>query len=170
MTSNKKKPGRLQTVFLILTIGLMVTIFLLSAQDADTSSDTSSTLTRIFVKIFFRDYDSSSPERQAELWGKASFIVRKLAHFSIYAALGFWASFPAGKRRLFSLKSLCVGLFGFIYAFSDEFHQQFVKGRSCEFREMMIDTGGVVTGLAASFIVMLIVVYISGKRDTETGH
>ena len=125
---------------------------------------------QIFVKIFFRDYNSSSPERQAELCGKASFIVRKLAHFSIYAALGFCASFTAGKRRLFSLKSLCVVLFGFIYAFSDEFHQQFVKGRSCEFRDMMIDTGGVVTGMAASFIVMLIVVYISGKRDTETGH
>ena len=169
ITNNKKLSGQ-QIVFLILTIALMITIFLLSAQDADTSSDTSSTLTRIFVKIFFRDYDSSSPERQAELWGKASFIVRKLAHFSIYAALGFCASFTAGKRKLFSLKSLCVVIFGFIYAFSDEFHQQFVKGRSCELRDMMIDTGGVVTGMAASFIVMLIVVYIAGKRGSEAGH
>ena len=161
--------SRIRTVFLILTLALMITIFCLSAQDADRSSQTSSHLTKLFVKIFFSDYDSCSPEKQAELWSKASFIVRKLAHFSIYTALGFCASFTAGKRKLFSLKSLCVVIFGFLYAFSDELHQSFTKGRSCEFRDMMIDTGGALTGMLISLALMSIVSYWCAKRR-KSGH
>ena len=167
MAANIKRLSKIQSFFIILTIALMVTIFLLSAQDADTSSNTSGTLTRIFVKLFFRDYDSFSPERQAELWGTASFIVRKLAHFSIYTALGFCASFTAGKRKLFSRKSLTVVLFGFFYALSDEVHQQFVKGRSCEFRDMMIDTGGVLTGMLISFVAAGLIALALKKRNDK---
>ncbi|MBO7475253.1 MAG: VanZ family protein [Ruminococcus sp.] len=167
MVANKKRPGKIQSVFLILTIALMVTIFLLSAQDADTSSNTSGTLTRIFVKLFFRDYDSSSLEKQAELWNRASFIVRKLAHFSIYTALGFCASFTAGKRKLLSPKSLAVVLFGFLYALSDEVHQQFVKGRSCEFRDMMIDTGGIITGMLISFVSACLIALVLKRHNDK---
>ncbi|EWM55297.1 VanZ family protein [Ruminococcus flavefaciens] len=157
-----------QAVFVILTAAVMITIFILSAQDAEKSSDTSSVLTRIAVRLIDRDYDSESPEKQQEIWEKASFIVRKLAHFSIYTALGFFASFSAGKRKLFTLKSLGVIIFGFLYAVSDEFHQNFVKGRSCEFRDMMIDTGGVTTGMIISFVFMGLIFLIARKRKKNT--
>ncbi|MBR5683147.1 MAG: VanZ family protein [Ruminococcus sp.] len=159
-----KKLSRTQIVFLLLTIALMVTIFCLSAQNADSSSNTSSRFTKLFIKIFYADYSSFSPEKQHEIWEKASFTVRKLAHFSIYTALGFCASFTVGKRRLFSLKSLFVVLFGFIYAFSDEFHQSFSEGRSCEFRDMMIDTCGALTGMLISLVVMAIIALFLRKR------
>ena len=149
-----KKFSRTQTVFLLLTAAVMVTIFCLSAQDANSSSHTSSFFTELFIKIFYSNYSSFSPEKQLEIWDSSSFIVRKLAHFSIYTALGFCASFTVGKRRLFSLKSLFVVLFGFIYAFSDEMHQSFTEGRSCELRDMMIDTGGALTGMLISLILM----------------
>jgi VanZ family protein len=99
------------------------------------------------------------------MWDKTSFMIRKTAHFSIYTLLGFCASFAVGKRKLFTLKSLGVILFGFTYAASDEFHQKFVKGRSCEFRDMMIDTGGVTTGMLISLIVMGIIALILRKRS-----
>lgn len=149
-----KKFSRTQIVFLLLTAAVMVTIFCLSAQDANSSSHTSSFFTEMFIKIFYSDYNSFSSEKQLEIWNSSSFIVRKLAHFSIYTALGFCASFTVGKRRLFSLKSLFVVLFGFIYAFSDELHQSFTEGRSCELRDMMIDTGGALTGMLISLILM----------------
>ena len=157
MAKKFPKLSKIQVLFLIFTIAIMVTIFCLSAQDAEKSSDTSSFLTKVAVKILYSDYDSQPPEVQKELWSKASFIVRKLAHFSIYASLGFCASVTAGKRRLFSAKSLGVIGFGFLYAMSDEIHQNFVKGRSCEFRDMMIDTGGVTVGMCVSLIIIGII-------------
>ena len=95
----------IQVLFLIFTIAIMVTIFCLSAQDAEKSSDTSSFLTKVAVKILYSDYDSQPPDVQKELWSKASFIVRKLAHFSIYASLGFCASVTA--QAFFGKKPWC---------------------------------------------------------------
>jgi hypothetical protein len=163
-----KKLNRTQKVFLLLTIAIMVTIFCLSAQNAERSSGTSSRFTKLFIKIFYTDYSSFSLEKQHEIWEKSSFIVRKLAHFSIYTVLGFCASFTVGKRRLFSLKSLFVVLFGFIYAFSDELHQSFSEGRSCEFRDMMIDTGGALTGMLISLVLMAITaLFVRKRRKSE---
>lgn len=167
MQETEKHQNICRRIFIILTFAVMVTIFILSAQDADRSSDTSSFLTKIAVKILYSDYDSAAPEIQQEMWSKASFMVRKTAHFSIYALLGFCASFAVGKRKLFTLKSLGVILFGFAYAASDEFHQRFVEGRSCEFRDMMIDTGGVTAGMVISLVIMGIIAYIARKRRGE---
>ncbi len=160
-----RKLSRTQLVFFLLTIAIMVTIFCLSAQNADKSSNTSEVFTKFFVNIFYGNYNNFSPEKQHEIWGKTSFIVRKLAHFSIYAALGFCASFTIGKRRLFSMKSLFVVLFCFIYAFSDEFHQSFSIGRSCEFRDMMIDTSGALTGMLISLGLMAIITHSALKHN-----
>ena len=160
-----RKLSRTQLVFFLLTIAIMVTIFCLSAQNADKSSNTSEVFTKFFVNIFYGNYNNFSPEKQHEIWEKTSFIVRKLAHFSIYAALGFCASFTIGKHRLFSMKSLFVVLFGFIYAFSDEFHQSFSIGRSCEFRDMMIDTSGALTGMLISLGLMAIITHSALKHN-----
>ena len=43
-------------------------------------------------------------------------------------------------------KLLICLLFGLLYAASDEFHQKFVSGRSCEIRDVCIDTLGVLFG------------------------
>lgn len=167
MARKLPKLNKVQVLFLILTIAVMCTIFILSHQDAERSSDTSSLLTKIAVKILYSDYDSQPAEVQRELWDKASFIVRKLAHFTIYASLGFCASLTVGKRRLFTLKSLGVIVFGFIYAMSDEFHQHFIPGRSCEFRDMMIDTGGVTVGMLISLAFIGIIASITRKRSNK---
>lgn len=165
MIKKLKQLNTSQRVFIVLTLAVMILIFIFSAQDADESSKTSSRFTKYAVRIFYSDYDSQPPEIQKEMWDKTSFMIRKAAHFSIYTLLGLCASFAVGKRKLFTLKSLGVILFGFTYAASDEFHQKFVKGRSCEFRDMMIDTGGVTTGMLISLIVMGIIALILRKRS-----
>ena len=165
MIEKLKQLNTSQRVFIVLTLAVMILIFIFSAQDADESSKTSSRCTKYAVRIFYSDYDSQPPEIQKEMWDKTSFMIRKAAHFSIYTLLGLCASFAVGKRKLFTMKSLGVILFGFTYAASDEFHQKFVKGRSCEFRDMMIDTGGVTTGMLISLIVMGIIALIVRKRN-----
>ena len=165
MSETKRKIQVYQIVFFILAIAVMVTIFIFSAQDATKSSQTSGTLTKVAVKIIDSNYDNEPPQKQQEIWDKASFIVRKTAHFSIYTFLGFCVSFAIGKRKAFTLKTLGGILFGFLYAASDEFHQHFVPGRSCEFRDMMIDTSGVILGTVISLILMRIVFRILNKRN-----
>ena len=161
MSNSKFKISAYQLFFMILTIAVMVIIFMFSSQNAEESSGTSFGLTEAVVKIIDNDYAKRSPERQQEIWSQASFIVRKLAHFTVYTALGFCASMTVGKRKLFSVKSLFVIVFGFLYAFSDEVHQTFSEGRSCEFRDMMIDTSGVTLGtlLSITFIFIITKLY-----------
>ena len=156
-----------RVVFAVLTIACMVTIFLFSGDNADASSHKSSKITKAAVETLVKDYDEMSPEKQQSVLDKAEHIVRKLAHFSIYTLLGFLASFTVGRRRLFSRKSLGVIVFCFLYACSDEIHQLFVPGRSGMFTDVLIDTGGAVTGMLVSMLLMFIIGKIARPSKTE---
>lgn len=156
-----------RVVFAVLTIACMVTIFLFSGDNADASSHKSSKITKAAVETLVKEYDEMSPEKQQSVLDKAEHIVRKLAHFSIYTLLGFLASFTVGRRRLFSRKSLGVIVFCFLYACSDEIHQLFVPGRSGMFTDVLIDTGGAVTGMLVSMLLMFIIGKIARPSETE---
>lgn len=166
MKSRVYRVSPLRIIFFVLAIAVMVTIFVLSSQNAEKSSNTSKGLTKVAVKIIDSEYEIRPPAVQKALWKKASFIVRKLAHFSIYMALGFCISCAVGKRRLLSAASFGVVAFGFLYALSDELHQMASEGRSCELRDMMIDTGGVLVGMLISMAVFGIIALFS-KRKTR---
>ncbi len=156
-----------RVVFAVLTIACMVTIFLFSGDNASASSNKSGKITKAAVETLVKDYDEMSPEKQQSVLDKAEHIVRKLAHFSIYTLLGFLASFTVGRRRLFSRKSLGVIVFCFLYACSDEIHQLFVPGRSGMFTDVLIDTGGAVTGMLVSMLLMFIIGKIARPSETE---
>ena len=49
--------------------------------------------------------------------------------------------------------ALAAWLIGTAYAVTDEFHQSFVPGRSCELRDVMIDSCGVLTGVLLATLV-----------------
>lgn len=71
-------------------------------------------------------------------------LLRKLAHFTEFAALGiwlFWLFSMLGKHR--SLALLC----GTLAACMDETIQIFVPDRGPGLRDVLIDTCGVVTGM-----------------------
>ena len=79
----------LNVIFIILTIILAVLIFLFSNDTGDESGSKSSRVTNLILSIVMKDFKSMSESEKEELVDKYSFIVRKLAHFSEYAALGF---------------------------------------------------------------------------------
>ena len=143
-------------------LALMALIFTFSSQPAEQSSETSSPFVDLYMHIFHRDADSLSPEEQFDLRESASFLVRKAAHFSIYTLLGILLS--SAVRATFSgYKRLWLPfILGALYAVSDEFHQSFVPGRSCELRDMAIDSSGVLLGV---LLVAGVCCLLSRRKD-----
>lgn len=165
MKSRFLYPSRI--IFSILSILCMIMIFCFSLENSDESSETSMKLTDTAVHIVVDDFEDLPEKKQLTILDKATFIIRKSAHFSLFAMLGFLVSMSVGRRKLFSITSAGVVIFCFLYAVSDEFHQSFVPGRSCEFRDMMIDTSGAVTGMLISMVIMFIFRKISQKRKNK---
>ena len=122
----------------------MVLIFSLSSQNAETSSQTSGSVIESVAEIFYPGFSDMTETQQNEIIGTFQFIVRKTAHFTLYAVLGALSflsviSYRSLKYRLriFLSAGICL-----LYAASDEFHQLFVAGRSGEIRDICIDFCG----------------------------
>ena len=145
----------------IITIAIMVAIFCLSAQPAEISQNTSNSFAYKVLSIFeeFQRLDESTQSKVVE---EMQLYVRKAAHFSEYACLSvfmYLSVLQTFKGKMLFVWSLAVCQ---LYAVSDEVHQYFVPGRSCEIRDMLIDGAGVISGILA---VLLIKIIIFRKRQ-----
>lgn len=130
----------------------MVLIFSLSSQNSDQSSETSGGLIAAVAELFYPDFDRLTEEEQAKVIESFQFIARKTAHFSIYGVLGFlsFLTFVSYRRLRLILRFLLSAAFCLIYAVSDEIHQFFVPGRSCELRDVCIDFCGALLAITVS--------------------
>ena len=159
-----------------LVIAWMAVIFYFSAQAADDSERTSGRVVSWLIDHFDRSFSSLSPEAQLLRMEDWSFAVRKLAHFAVFAVLGFlcFAAFSVDlpPRRAFPAALILGGLpprrafpaaliLGGVRAVLDEVQQAFVPGRSCELRDMGIDFAGVLLGAA---FLLLILHWIQRKK------
>ena len=151
-------------IFSLLTVIVMVLIFMFSSDNSGESSDKSQSVTAVIAEAFFPDYENMTLEEKDAVLDKAEHIIRKIAHFTIYTALGFCASMTVGKRKLLSLSSAGVLIFCFLYACSDEIHQLFVPGRSGRFTDVLIDTSGSVLGLLISILIFTIIQHFSRRK------
>ena len=162
MTGNKAVPVLLWAAVLVL----LAVIFHFSAQPADESSATSSPFVDFYIRLFHPEADSLSQEERFELEDSASFIVRKTAHFSIYTLLG--ALLTAAVSSTFAasrgIRLWLPFLLGALRAVSDEIHQSFVPGRSCELRDMTIDSAGVLLGVLLFTGCARLMFFIRRKR------
>jgi VanZ family protein len=140
----------------IMTIAVMVCIFLFSCENADDSSDTSGNFVNLIISIFYGDYDELPLWEQEEIRGNISHFIRKTAHFTIFAALGFFAFLTSGQKKLLCKGTAAVLIFCGLYAVSDELHQYFVPGRACMLRDMLLDTCGSLAGIAAALVALKI--------------
>ncbi len=134
---------------LILVLALMTGIFLFSSQGKK-SETTSESFAFIIIDTVHPEYNDLSAEAQIDIWQTAQRIVRKAAHIFEYALLGFlicvclesW--FGPDKRKKHKWLAFAIGAF---YAASDEIHQYFIPGRSCEVIDVLIDSLGVLLGV-----------------------
>ena len=136
-----------------LTICVMVMIFEFSTQDADRSDHTSGFISNAIISVLYRDYAMQTPEKQQEIYDSVQFVVRKCAHFSEYTLLGFllrlclesWFGHRMKKYRILALIGFGAGT---AYACTDEAHQLGVEGRSGAWKDVLVDAGGVLLGVA----------------------
>lgn len=137
---------------------MMTFIFVHSAMPAVVSDQESSVFAEAVARLFGLDMDT------------ASFIVRKIAHFMEYLVLGLCLMFfadgfrmPEGSSRGAHLlrRGLPAWVCGTLYAVSDEIHQRYVQGRSCEFRDVCIDAAGVLVGVG----IWMLIRHIRSRRS-----
>jgi len=147
-----------------ITFMTMVAIFMFSAENATQSSNTSGTFTEKVLSISptFRELPQ---EEKETVVNTAEAVIRKIAHFTIYTALGFFSylSLLVTEKKL-RLAQLFAVAFSALYAISDEIHQRFSSGRSCQVRDMCIDTCGALCGVLIATLIIFIVKKVSEKR------
>ena len=134
---------------LLLVIAVMVMIYCFSAQTGAESGAMSGRITTWVLNLIVPGFGDFSPEKQEAVRSTVSFVVRKLAHFSEYALLGFSLMLHIAqieKKIAVRLPWLWSWAAGTLYAASDEFHQGFVAGRGPSLRDVMIDSSGVIAG------------------------
>lgn len=120
-------------VSIILVIVWMIFIFVMSSCNDSKSSSQSNYIVNIIVNIF---NISNIP--------LISLIVRKMAHFSECLILGI---LMVNMLRYYDKKIYLSIIICIIYAISDEVHQLFVSGRSCQIIDIFIDTIGSNVGV-----------------------
>jgi len=135
-------------LFLVLW---MILIFTFSSQNAEVSSETSGSVVQKLCEVFYPDFKEAPAEEQTDIISSFQFIARKSAHFSIYTVLGILSAltFISYKGIRFYLRFAISAAVCLLYAVSDEIHQYFVPGRSCELRDVCIDFSGAVIGVIA---------------------
>ena len=136
-------------LFLVLW---MILIFTFSSQNAQVSSETSGSVVQKLCEVFYPDFKAVPAEEQTDIISSFQFIARKSAHFSIYTVLGILSAltFISYKGIRFYLRFAISAAVCLLYAVSDEIHQYFVPGRSCELRDVCIDFSGAVIGVIAA--------------------
>ncbi len=142
---------------LLLVLGIMGMIFYMSAQPAEASGAMSGGFTTSILSWIVPNFEEMTPEAQRSLCGTVEVVIRKLAHFSEYAVLGFALLLhihQIEKRTLVRLPWLWAWCVGVLYAASDELHQGFVPGRSPGVMDVLIDSLGVMAGVGALLLIL----------------
>lgn len=144
-----KKSKPLAVMFWLLTSAVMYVIFMFSAATGDESEQVSQNLLGIIIEYIGQFISHNT--------------LRKLAHFSEFAALGFCMTgaihFTFEKRNF-----LVAFIPSLLYAISDEIHQHFVPDRACRVFDMFVDSCGIATGIGIFLLILLIVERIYNKK------
>ena len=138
---------------IVLFVCTAVAIFIFSSQPQELSDSVS-------TKVSDAVQDSPLKVMTPPKVGKFSVPFRKYAHMYLYALLGVCAATAALTfRAKIYVKIPSALLVCFAYAASDEFHQRFVEGRSCEWRDIGFDS----IGYGAGILLVLLLWYICSK-------
>ena len=157
MKSGGRQTDARRVIHFVIPLAVMIFIFVQSAFPDDLSARESGffvSLLGLFLKL-----DKHT----------LTLIVRKAAHFTEFLALGL-SLVPAvrdmkerrasttsegqesvqrgrGSQQAMRRIALVSWLIGTLYAVTDEIHQIFVAGRSCELSDVLIDSAGVLCGV-----------------------
>ena len=140
----KERTKQFLWVAFTLLIAAVITWF--SCQPAEESSESSwAIVQRILPVLRLDDTDA--------VISFITFVVRKMAHFGLFAALGFglYGSLR-GQKRVPPFRGAV--LLGAAYAALDELHQRFVPGRAGMLTDVLLDSCGVLFGAATAWFLL----------------
>jgi VanZ family protein len=145
---SENKTGK-RLVYGMLTLSVMAAIFWFSAQPGDESMGISDGFLAWILsgKVPFLSWF-------AQTTGIFEWLsIRKCAHMFVYFLLGIFAALTAGTWEPSVGKRIWLPwLVSVLYACSDEWHQRFVPGRSCAWRDVGIDAAGALAGVLLVFL------------------
>lgn len=147
----KRTMPKHRLIYPVLLLTLMVMMFCFSAQPAVESDETSGHFTTLAAHTLLSNLEEFDTDTQTRIISGFAFIVRKTAHFCEYALMGFlWYLWLREKK---GAPFLALGASA-LYAGSDELHQYFVPGRSCELRDVLVDSCGAAAGILFAFVLL----------------
>ncbi len=153
----------------LLTAALMLMIFCFSTENAIQSDQRSGAISLAIIRIIRPEYDQMNEEAQKTVYDEIQHAVRKSAHFTEYMMLGFmirlclesWFGSAAGRKRRLGLIGAGNGI---AYACTDETHQMWVEGRMGSWIDVLVDSGGVVSG---AILGTLLIRYTEHRRTSK---
>lgn len=153
----RKNPRAALWLCTLLTAAWMCLIFWFSSRDATESGNMSSSLLHGLLSFFWPGWKLKSAAEQQQIFDSLHIVLRKCGHFTEFAVLGILLRLnllqipklhtSCRQKPSFGTGYALPALLALFYAGTDEFHQRFVAGRSCELRDVCIDFGGACTGL-----------------------
>ena len=143
-------------------IFMMSIIFYFSSCEADRSTEMSEYFslkilleTAQKIGMAFTSNRVWTPEEMVKFVQDLDYPVRKAAHLTEFAVLGMTIVlalyFQKIRRKSIKLTAIAIGA---LYAASDEFHQLFVKGRSCQLFDVGVDSIGVCIGVCIMLAIL----------------
>ena len=138
---NKRRALRL-VIFWALAIGWVAVLFIFSGQTGAESGELSLWLTHLVQRLFpWIPLTTDALEH----------LLRKLAHFSIFAVEGFLLCLAMMESfRDKGAGALLSGILCTAVAAANELRQSFIEGRSCEGGDVLIDSAGALLGIAVA--------------------
>lgn len=147
----------------------MSTVFSFSNEQGESSSNTSKKVSRMIVNIIDIQVNYTETKKE-ELIEQIEPVIRKLAHYTIYAIGGIIIANCVNqfckKEKLLIGTSIIIGV---LYAATDELHQLMVAGRSGNIKDVLIDSLGVITGIMFFLLVKGVCKKIASKKIENKG-
>ncbi len=131
----------------------MAVIFYFSSRPGDISS-----LQSEAILIWFKEHFGNG--------SITDFAVRKSAHFLEFAGLCFLfcvAWYCTKGRRMPAAAVACTS----VYAITDEIHQLFVEGRSCQVFDWLLDTMGGIMGALGFIFIMAVIRNVKKQKNSN---
>lgn len=136
-------------LFILLAAALCALIFVMSSESAEISGARSTSIVVRIVYFFVPDLDRHiPPEDLPAFFSTLDNILRKIAHFSLYALLGILLFLISVYREKPLRVHFFTGVCGAaLYALTDEVHQAFSPGRGPRFYDVLLDSAGAACGI-----------------------
>ena len=165
-----------RTVFIVIAVCLavivianMLMIYMFSEESREESGKRGTGIGALFLKILHPDFENYAYKDQVRVQQEVKHLIRKLAHFTEFALLGFFSAdliLHVNRRKHWIKKWLewvIPVVFCLLYAVSDEVHQIF-SDRGPRVTDVLIDFGGALCGICAAHLLFGLIFRKKDKR------